>query len=144
MDAELDPENLLGSLKSTDALYYKAKFKDEAKFGILWKAAKKVPDFSSFSIQRCATEYKILRAEIKDLEYTKRDFKSATGFYGPMNAPIYRDTIKDPRLIVNTDALVANFENKICTLAQKMAEMTLFLKKSQAVPSSQYSNIDRT
>lgn len=86
----------------------------------------------------------VVEAEIKDFEDSKRSFRSSTGSSDFMNAPITRYKTKDRRLMVRSDARVANVENKIDTLAPQVENMTLVLNMSQSGYSVQYSNSHRT
>ena len=61
INAVLDPEDLLGSLKTMDHLFEKASFNGEAKFGLLRNALSRFPELAQFAIYHGATYFSDLK-----------------------------------------------------------------------------------
>lgn len=142
-DASLDPERLVESMDRVDALYSRAGFNEEAKFGFLRMAAMKIPQVATFAMYRGASDYPALKKAIRDFDSGMRAFHSVTKYDGMSSTEILDvQQEKDKRLLVRPDARVKNMEVKIDTLADQLADLTLLMKKGQASSSTQV-NADR-
>lgn len=132
-DATLDAGNLMESMLKLDSMYYRAGFNEEAKFGFLRVATMKIPQVATFAMYPGVSLYDKLKKAIQEYDSGIRSLYSVTGQKDLMNSKLMNEPIQeDQKLLVRPDYRVKNMEDKIDTLANQMADLTLLMKKSQA------------
>lgn len=138
--ALLDERDLLYSLDRVDALYSRAGFNEEAKYGFLRAAVTKIPPVATFAIYCGAPNYAQLASAVRDFDCGSRVFQAGplTGEQGPSKLK-EMELGKEVKLLVRPDVRVHNMKAKIDTLANQLSNLTLILKKSHAQPSRECS-----
>lgn len=120
-DASLDETNYLQSLDCLDALYTRAGFNEETKFGFLRMEFTKILPVANFAMYHGASDYAQLTRGIKDFEFGTRAFQAGACSKSDAEKLAQKDSDKKMKPPVRPDVRFHNMEAKIDTVADQLS-----------------------
>lgn len=130
--ARLNENNLLKRLQRLEALYTRAGFYEEAKFGFSKMSVTNISPLATFAMYRELATYDQLTRAVREFVGGVSAFQSGS-IQTPTPVQKHDDIReKDIKLLVRPDARVQNMEAKIRDIADQLSNLTLILKKSHA------------
>lgn len=127
MSALLDDENLSDSIRTMERLFPKANFNSEVCFGLISPEIIEIHYLAQLVMFRGVKMYDETKQAVSDFDYGRGAFQKVSW---SVRAPIVEDV--EPmakKLLVRPEERVAHVEQKIDSLADKMAELTLLVCK---------------
>ena len=133
VSSRLNQNDLLRSLNEMDRCFDKAAFNAEAKFGLLRNAVMAHADVAQFVYERCNILYRSpgtydeLRKAIKDFDGGRKAFVAVQSLSQPQQI-VPKSILQRPDRLQRSNMV----EEKVDMLGDKLAELSLLMKKKDA------------